>query len=99
MWLDLIFALSIRFFLFDFILFKRWREFLRERHYFFRKLFCCTYCQGFWCGLAVSLAGRECIAWHHIEFAFVSAFLSLTCTVLMEPFIREFESDRDLPMT
>lgn len=99
MLVDLIFTLSIRFFLFDFILFKGLREILGQKFYVFRKLFSCTYCQGFWCGLAVSLTGNSGSFWLHLEFAFISAIVTFTWTVLMEPFIREFEKDRDLPMT
>lgn len=96
---DLIFALSIRFFLFDFILFKNWRDFLKRRYYFFRKLFSCTYCQGFWCGIVVSLLNHNPPTWYNLKFAFISAVAAFTWTVIMEPFIRDFEKDRDLPMT
>lgn len=99
MFTDLLFTLSIRFFLFDFILFKGLRKILTHRSYVFRKLFSCTFCQGFWTGLAVSLMSHSCSYWLHLRFAFISAILALTWTVLMDSFIREFEKDRDLPMT
>lgn len=99
MFVDLIFALSIRFFLFDFILFKKWREHLRKKYYFFRKLFSCTYCQGFWCGIGISLFHNNPMTWYSLKFAFITALAAFTWTVIMEPFIRDFEKGRDLPMT
>lgn len=99
MFIDLIFMLSIRFFLFDFILFKGFRKYLKQKFYVFRKLLNCTYCQGFWCGLAVSLVGGSSSYWHNLKFAFISAIVTFTWTVLMESFIKEFEKNRDLPMT
>ncbi len=99
MFIDLLFTLSIRFFVFDFILFKRCREILKTKSYFFRKLFSCTYCQGFWFGLAVSWSGNSSSFWYSLKFGFISAIITFTWTVFMESFIKEFERDRDLPMT
>lgn len=96
---DLIFVLSIRFFLFDFILFKNWRNQLKKKYYFFRKLFSCTYCQGFWCGIVVSLFNHNSPTWYNLKFAFISAVTAFTWTVVIEPFVQDFENSKDLPMT
>ncbi|PKM82861.1 MAG: hypothetical protein CVU89_01630 [Firmicutes bacterium HGW-Firmicutes-14] len=100
MLIDLLFILAVRFFLFDFILFKKVREYLGRTHYVFRKLFSCTFCQGFWCGLIFSLLSCQGSSFgRHIEFSFVSAIITFTWTVLMHRFIKEYEDEYDLPMT
>lgn len=98
--MDILLALGIRFFLFDFILFKKIREHLQKNSYIFKKLFSCTFCQGFWCGLIISLAKSQVFPlWPHLEFAFVTAIVSFTWTVVMDPFIVKYEEKSDLPMT
>jgi len=95
---DLLFILGIRFFLFDFILFKNIREYLKI-YYVFKKLFDCTFCQGFWCGLAYSVAMSSLPVWQDIIFAFISAIVCFTWTMALYPYIRRFEKEHDLPMT
>ena len=100
MFSDLLLTLSVRFFLFDFVFFKPVREHLKSSSYVFKKLFSCTFCQGFWCGLIISLVKNWAgLGWSHLEFALISAIVSLTWTVIVYPFIEKFESDQDLPMT
>ncbi len=101
--LEFLLALSIRFFVFDFILFKGIRESLKKKGYFFRKLFGCPFCQGFWCGLAVFL-------YHHplsislsgiitfLSFGFISAYLGLATAVMLHPLIQRYESDSGMPL-
>lgn len=97
---NLLLVLGIRFFLFDFILFKKIREHLQKNSCIFRKLFRCTFCQGFWCGLIVSLAKNNIFpVLPHFEFAFITAIASFTWTVVMYPFIVQYEEKHDLPMT
>lgn len=99
MFSELLLTLSIRFFLFDFVLFKTVREYLKYTNYIFAKLFSCTYCQGFWCGLIISLCKNwSASIWNHLEFAFAAAIVSFTWTVIVNPFIKKYESDHDLPM-
>lgn len=93
-------TLGIRFFLFDFILFKKIRDHLKKSSYIFKKLFSCTFCQGFWCGLFVSLAKNPLVpVLPHIEFAFITAIVAFTWTVAMNPLICQYERSHDLPMT
>ncbi|MTV48426.1 hypothetical protein GJ688_05440 [Heliobacillus mobilis] len=101
MLVDLLFALAIRFFVFDFILFKPVRERLKSLHYLLKKLLSCPFCQGFWCGLFVYL-------WNHypfysfaefIQFGFIVAFCAFTWSVVMHPLIEYFEKDRDIHLT
>ncbi|QGG49062.1 DUF1360 domain-containing protein [Heliorestis convoluta] len=106
MFIELLFALSLRFFFFDFILFKRIREKLKKKNYFFKKLFSCPFCQGFWCGLFVYLVHHLPFAPSHfhnwlalIQFGFASALLSLTWAVIVYPFIKRYEDDQALPFT
>lgn len=99
----LLLALSIRFFLFDFILFKGIREYLRKKGYFFKKLFGCPFCQGFWCGLGVYLAAHPItIDWTKIatwlSFGFISAYLGLATTVTLDPLIQRYEQKSGMPL-
>jgi len=97
---DLLLTLSVRFFLFDFVMFKSVREYLKHTGYVFRKLFSCIFCQGFWCGLIISLLKDwEVSVWSHLAFAFVAGIVSLTWVVIIDPLIKKFEFDQDLPMT
>lgn len=97
---NLLLALSIRFFLFDFILFKKLRNHLQKDSYIFKKLFSCTFCQGIWCGLIISLFKNPMFPLvPHLEFAFITALTSFTWTILMHPYIVQFEEKQDLPMT
>lgn len=100
---QLLFALSIRFFLFDFVLFKPIREFLKKKGYFFRKLFGCPFCQGFWCGLGVFFYNNPDIQnWQQlitfVSFGFISAYLGLVAAVALHPLIERFEQDSDIPL-
>lgn len=96
-------ALSIRFFLFDFVLFKPFREFLKKSGYFFRKLFGCPFCQGFWCGLGVYLC------YYPVEptfrflvsifcFGIISAYLGLALAVMLNPLIQKYENQSGIPL-
>ena len=97
---DILLTLGVRFFLFDFVLLIKIREHLKNTHYVFRKLFSCTFCQGFWCGLLISLLKNQALpVWPHLEFAFVAAIVSFTWTVIMYPFIKQYEEEHDIPMT
>jgi hypothetical protein len=98
---SVILTLSIRFFLFEFILFKKIRETLTTKHYIFKKLFSCAFCQGFWCGLLVYLINYHpvfsLLSW--FEFGFITAFLSFTWVMIMDPLITKYEENNDqLPM-
>ena len=103
MWEDFLLVLSIRFFLFDFVLFHRLRQYLKK-HYVFRKLFSCTFCQGFWCGLLVALFNKPfttitAFGIHIFKFSFIAAILSFAWTVSLHPLIKKFEAENELPMT
>jgi len=100
---ELLVALSIRFFLFDFVLFKKVRNYLKKQGYFFRKLLGCPFCQGFWCGLAVYLYNyglglnlRDVVQF--LAFGFVSAYLGLTAAVILEPLIEKYEKKSGIPL-
>ena len=95
-------TLSIRFFLFDFILFKDLRDYLNTKGYFFRKLFSCPFCQGFWCGLGIFLIANEItinisILLSMFSFGFVTAYLSLLTTVIFYPLIEKYE-EKNAPL-
>ncbi|KUO62556.1 MAG: hypothetical protein APF84_02065 [Gracilibacter sp. BRH_c7a] len=96
-------TLSIRFFLFDFILFKRVREYLKTRGYFFKKLLGCPFCQGFWCGLAVYLATNS-ISFHWqqltswLGFGFITAYLGLISAAVFYPLIQKYEENSGIPL-
>jgi len=100
---ELLVALSIRFFLFDFVLFKKIRLYLKQKGYFFRKLFSCPFCQGFWCGLAVYLYNHTVgLNWQQIVsllcFGFISAYLGLATAVVLHPLIKNYEQDSGMPL-
>ena len=93
---NILLTLSIRFFLFDFVLFKRVREYLKKKGYFFKKLLGCPFCQGFWCGLGVHLATHPLnLSWQGLAsllgFGFVTAYLSLICAAVFYPLIDKYE--------
>jgi len=92
----MVLTLSIRFFLFDFILFKGLREYLNTKGYLFKKLLSCPFCQGFWCGLAVFLTVQNLSYTLHfllfmLSFGFVTAYLSLITTAIFYPLIGKYE--------
>lgn len=96
-------ALSIRFFLFDFILFKKIRQYLKTKGYFFRKLLGCPFCQGFWCGLGVYLASQPIsMEWQHLvtflSFGFVTAYLGLISAAVFYPLIEKYEQNTGIPL-
>jgi hypothetical protein len=100
---EFLLALSIRFFLFDFILFKGIRETLKKKGYFFRKLLGCPFCQGFWCGLGVFLYFHSLtFSWtgclELLSFGFVSAYLGLAAAVILHPLIAKYEQDSGMPL-
>jgi hypothetical protein len=93
---NMLLALSIRFFLFDFVLFKGIRNFLNKKGYFFRKLLGCPFCQGFWCGLGIFLTThiisfKLSFLLSMLSFGFVTAYLSLMTTAIFYPLIEKFE--------
>ena len=96
-------ALSIRFFLFDFVLFKGIREYLKAKGYFFRKLLGCPFCQGFWCGLGVYLASLPIsMHWQQLatffSFGFVTAYLGLISAAVFYPLIQKYEQNSGIPL-
>ena len=89
---QILLVLSIRFFLFDVILFKNIRNYLHTKGYFFRKLLSCPFCQGFWCGSGVFLTSHvisinQSFFLYMISFGFVTAYLSLVSTAIFYPLI------------
>jgi len=93
---NMLLTLSIRFFLFDFILFKGLRNYLNSKGYFFQKLFSCPFCQGFWCGLGIFLTAHRVsfnlsFLLSMLFFGFVTAYLSLITTAVFYPLIEKFE--------
>jgi hypothetical protein len=96
-------SLSIRFFLFDFILFKGIREYLKKKGYFFRKLLGCPFCQGFWCGLGVYLITQQfSLHWQQLvaflSFGFVTAYLGLISAAVFYPLIQKYEENSGVPL-
>ncbi|HHT62417.1 MAG TPA: hypothetical protein GXZ75_01775 [Clostridia bacterium] len=93
---QIILVLSIRFFLFDFPLFKGFRIYLSKKGYIFWKLLRCPFCQGFWCGLGVFLASHPIslnlsFFLGMLSFGFVTAYLSLMTAAIFYPLINKFE--------
>jgi len=91
-------TLSIRFFLFDFVLFKDLRNYLKTKGYIFRKLLSCPFCQGFWSGLGVFLT-THLISFNlsflltMLSFGFVTAYLSMMTTAIFYPLIDKYEKN------
>jgi hypothetical protein len=93
---QILLSLSIRFFLFDFKLFRGFRDYLSIKGYFFRKLLNCPFCQGFWCGLGVFLTVHKisfdlCFLLSMLSLGFVTAYLSLMTIAVFYPLIDKFE--------
>jgi hypothetical protein len=93
-------TLALRFFLFDFVLFKSIRVYLQTHSKLCKKFLGCPFCQGFWTGLGVWF-------WDHgwlpvlpgLRFAFVMGFLCLSWSVIFDPLIRRFEERHGVPLT
>lgn len=103
MFFQLMLALSLRFFFFDFVLFKKIRNYLKVKGYVFRKLLACPFCQGFWCGLGVFAAFHSVsFSWAYLvsflAFGFVSAYLGLIAAVVFYPLIERFEQRSGMPL-
>lgn len=92
-------TLSIRFFLFDFILFKTIRNYLMEKHYIFKKLFSCPFCQGFWSGILIFIFSNKIDFIPMLKFSFITAFLSLTWAISTHQLIKNYEAEQQLPIT
>ncbi len=93
-------TLSVRFFIFDFVLFKDLRNYLKTKGYIYRKLLSCPFCQGFWSGLGVFLA-THFITYNikfillMLSFGFVTAYLSMITTAIFYPLIDKYEKSFD----
>lgn len=95
-------TLSLRFFLFDFVLFRPVRDRLNTQGYILHKLFHCPFCQGFWTGLGVyvcthskDLAFTVQYGSSWLTFGFITAYLSLMTTAIFYPLIEKFENHND----
>ena len=91
--LDMLFILSIRFFLFEFYLFERFRIYLKDLNWFFNKLLKCSFCQGFWTGSFYYLFYYNC-SLDFIRFGFASAILSYTWIVLLFRLSEDMENSK-----
>lgn len=89
MFLELLFILSIRFFLFDFYLFESLREKIKKKsNKKVKKLLSCPYCQGFWCGLITNISkviftNEVFDLFILVMITFASAILSFTWYMLI----------------
>lgn len=94
--LDIIFVLSIKFFVFDFVNFKPIRDnLLKLQNYFISKLLKCPFCQGFWLGLIThSLKYNESLA-NDLYFGFITAIICLCWNVIFWPLIDNYEETYD----
>jgi hypothetical protein len=94
---DVIFILSLRFFLFDMYVFKPVREWLRALGWpLMNKWLICPFCHGFWCGCifyAIMYGVPDFVGLViMIEYGFVIAFLSFTWVACMDKAIRDMEN-------
>jgi len=95
---QMLLTLSIRFFLFDFVLLKGLRNYLKTKGYFFKKLLSCPFCQGFWSGLGVFITTHSIyfnlsFLLSMLSFGFVTAYLSMMTTAIFYPLIDKFEKN------
>lgn len=91
MLIDLIFVLSIKFFLFDFSHYKKIRNYFNSfNNFFISKLLKCPFCQGFWCGFFTSIIKYQNIL-QGLYFGFVSAIICLSWNVIFWPLIDKYE--------
>lgn len=90
---DVLFVLSMRFFLFDFYLFNNIRSKIDNLNYYIpSKLLKCSFCQGFWVGFLYSLfIYGWSYFWISFHFGFGMAILSFTWYVCTDPLILENE--------
>lgn len=92
MLLDIMFVLSIKFFIFDFINFKFIREkLLKTENYYITKLLKCPFCQGFWCGLFTYIIKYDNNLFSSLYFGFCTAIICLCWNVIFWPLIDKYE--------
>ena len=89
-------ALSIRFFIFDFYLFRSYRESLKDDHWIWNKLFQCPFCQGFWSTLIVYPWIVENGSLIQLPFVmFAGAYISLLLAVFIDTHIDKWELKKE----
>ena len=64
---ELLAGQALRFFIFDFILFKKPREKLEKKSWLFRKLFSCPFCNGFWTTVTIRSAILLCEKYKYLR--------------------------------
>ena len=80
--IDILFIISIAFFLFDFYLFSPIRNYLSKCGYILNKLMKCSFCQGFWVGTSYYIIYYG-ISFEFIRFGFSGAILFYTWKVIL----------------
>jgi hypothetical protein len=92
MLLDIIFVISLRFFIFDFSHFKSIRnKFFQLNNYFITKFLKCPFCQGFWLGLFYNIIKSGGLFLESVFFGFVMAIICLCWNVIFWPLIDSYE--------
>ena len=76
--LNIILLMSIRFFLFDFYLFKPIWKYICQKwdNSLITHFFNCPFCQGFWLGLFYSMYFMKIDILYNLSFGFISGFIN-----------------------
>lgn len=94
--LDILFACSIKFFIFDFSHLRWMRDFLLSAdNWFINKLFKCPYCQGFWCGFLTHGFKYHNSIFEDVFFGFCIAIICLCWNAIFWPLIDKYEQKYD----
>lgn len=94
--LDLLFVVSIKFFIFDYVGFASLRKKLFNlNNYIISKLLKCPFCQGFWCGLFTHIIKYDTSLIHSWYFGFCTAIICLCWNVIFWPLIDKYEETYD----
>lgn len=94
MLLDILFVVSVRFFIFDFAHFNKIRNYIKNKfakNYFISTFLKCPFCQGFWTGLFFSLLKNETSVIENVYFGFITAIVCLCWNTIFWPLIDKYE--------
>lgn len=91
-------TIGLTFIITQFYIFKKFRKWVCEKSEFFGKLFSCTACSGFWCGLIIK---TTIILYYHtfnpmdlliiILYGFIGSIICYTAYLLIKPLMNKYD--------
>ena len=92
--LDILFVQAIRFYLFEFYVFKSVRNYIKSFGWYVKKLIECPFCHGFWCGVIYYIARHGAGDFFSIiQFGFITSFVSFAWFVFSYKPLKYLDTD------